>query len=86
VAAQTRNEVAGGLTGNYKGSWPPVLFNQLVDDPSAHPDRFHCEGPGRERQRLFAIIKLSQRIQRLELRTVRWGKAQRAAGTAGNRG
>jgi len=35
-----------------------VLFAQLVDDPSAHPDRFPTEeDQNRERQRLFRIIE-----------------------------
>src|SRR5579872_5635195 len=35
-----------------------VLFAQLVDDPSAHPDRFPTpEDQDRERQRLFRIIE-----------------------------
>ncbi len=35
-----------------------VLFAQLVDDPSAHPDRFPTEeDQERERQRLFALIE-----------------------------
>ncbi len=35
-----------------------VLFAQLVDDPSAHPDRFPTEDAQEaERQRLFTIIK-----------------------------
>ena len=35
-----------------------VLFAQLVDDPSAHPDQFPTEeDQDRERQRLFAIIE-----------------------------
>lgn len=35
-----------------------VLFAQLVDDPSAHPERFPTEeDQERERQRLFAIIE-----------------------------
>lgn len=35
-----------------------VLFAQLVDDPSSHPDRFPThEDQERERQRLFAIIE-----------------------------
>lgn len=35
-----------------------VLFSQLVDDPSAHPDRFPTEAEqDAERQRLFAIIE-----------------------------
>lgn len=35
-----------------------VLFAQLVDDPSAHPDRFPTEqAQGVERQRLFRIIE-----------------------------
>ncbi len=35
-----------------------VLFGQLVDDPSAHPDRFPTpEAQQAERERLFAIIR-----------------------------
>ena len=35
-----------------------VLFAQLVDDPSAHPDRFPTEeDQKRERERLFKIIE-----------------------------
>lgn len=35
-----------------------VLFAQLVDDPSSHPDRFPTEDDqARERQRLFALIE-----------------------------
>ena len=35
-----------------------VLFGQLVDDPSAHPDRFPtAEAQQAERERLFAIIR-----------------------------
>ena len=35
-----------------------VLFSQLVDDPSAHPDQFPTEeAQAKERQRLFAIIE-----------------------------
>ncbi|MHB1717931.1 MAG: DUF1156 domain-containing protein [Acidimicrobiales bacterium] len=35
-----------------------VLFAQLVDDPSAHPDRFPTEGAQeQERQRLFRLIE-----------------------------
>jgi putative DNA methylase len=35
-----------------------VLFAQLVDDPSAHPERFPSEEEqNRERERLFAIIR-----------------------------
>ena len=35
-----------------------VLFAQLVDDPSAHPDRFPTEeAQEQERQRLFALIE-----------------------------
>ena len=35
-----------------------VLFAQLVDDPSAHPDQFPTEeAQERERQRLFALIE-----------------------------
>ena len=35
-----------------------VLFAQLVDDPSAHPDRFPTpEAQQAERERLFAIIR-----------------------------
>src|ERR1035438_5261241 len=35
-----------------------VLFAQLVDDPSAHPDRFPTpEAQDAERQRLFRIIE-----------------------------
>lgn len=35
-----------------------VLFSQLVDDPSAHPDRFPTEeAQDAERERLFAIIE-----------------------------
>ena len=35
-----------------------VLFASLVDDPSAHPDRFPTEeSQTKERQRLFEIIK-----------------------------
>ena len=35
-----------------------VLFSQLVDDPSAHPDKFPTEAEqDAERQRLFAIIE-----------------------------
>ena len=35
-----------------------VLFAQLVDDPSAHPDKFPTEeDQERERQRLFRIIE-----------------------------
>ena len=35
-----------------------VLFSQLVDDPSAHPDEFPTEeDQERERQRLFRIIE-----------------------------
>lgn len=35
-----------------------ILFASLVDDPSAHPDRFPDEGAQeRERQRLFALIE-----------------------------
>ncbi|WP_420610491.1 DUF1156 domain-containing protein [Candidatus Poriferisodalis sp.] len=35
-----------------------VLFSQLVDDPSAHPDEFPTEAEqGAERQRLFTIIE-----------------------------
>ena len=35
-----------------------VLFGQLVDDPSAHPDRFPTpEAQQTERERLFAIIR-----------------------------
>src|ERR1700689_440198 len=35
-----------------------VLFASLVDDPSAHPDRFPTEADQEvERQRLFALIE-----------------------------
>ena len=35
-----------------------VLFAQMVDDPSSHPDKFHSEeDQERERQRLFDIIE-----------------------------
>ena len=35
-----------------------VIFSQMVDDPSAHPDRFPTEqAQARERERLFGIIK-----------------------------
>lgn len=35
-----------------------ILFSQLVDDPSAHPDRFpSVEEQGAERDRLFAILE-----------------------------
>lgn len=35
-----------------------VLFAQLVDDPSSHPDRFPTEeDQDRERQRLFELIE-----------------------------
>jgi hypothetical protein len=35
-----------------------VIFAQMVDDPSAHPDRFPTEeAQARERQRLFALIE-----------------------------
>lgn len=35
-----------------------VLFASLVDDPSAHPDKFpDVESQERERQRLFRIIE-----------------------------
>jgi putative DNA methylase len=44
-----------------------VLFAQLVDDPSAHPDRFPTEKEqDQERQRLFRLIE----------RLVRWEAAQ----------
>ncbi len=37
-----------------------VLFAQLVDDPSAHPDRFpNRDDQERERRRLFASSKSS---------------------------
>ncbi len=35
-----------------------VIFSQMVDDPSAHPDRFPTEpAQARERERLFGIIR-----------------------------
>ena len=35
-----------------------VIFSQMVDDPSAHPDRFPTEkAQARERERLFGIIE-----------------------------
>src|SRR5438067_3944046 len=35
-----------------------VLFAQLVDDPSAHPDKFPTEeAQAKERQRLFELIE-----------------------------
>ena len=35
-----------------------VIFSQMVDDPSAHPDRFPTEkAQARERERLFGIVK-----------------------------
>ena len=35
-----------------------VIFSQMVDDPSAHPDRFPTEkAQAQERERLFGIIK-----------------------------
>ena len=35
-----------------------VIFSQMVDDPSAHPDRFPTEqAQARERERLFELIK-----------------------------
>ena len=35
-----------------------VIFSQMVDDPSAHPDRFSTEqAQARERERLFGIIE-----------------------------
>jgi putative DNA methylase len=35
-----------------------VLFAQLVDDPSAHPDKFPTEeAQTKERERLFKIIE-----------------------------
>ena len=35
-----------------------VIFSQMVDDPSAHPDRFPTEqSQARERERLFEIIE-----------------------------
>src|SRR3954463_5486501 len=35
-----------------------VLFAQLVDDPSSHPDRFPCEEDQRiERERLHNIVR-----------------------------
>lgn len=40
------------------GAARAVLFGQLVDDPSAHPDRFPTtEAQQAERERLFAIIR-----------------------------
>src|SRR5499426_4786403 len=35
-----------------------VIFAQMVDDPSAHPERFPTEeAQGKERQRLFRLIE-----------------------------
>ena len=35
-----------------------VIFSQMVDDPSAHPDRFPTEkAQAQERERLFGIIE-----------------------------
>src|SRR5712691_6691473 len=36
----------------------PVIFAQMVDDPSAHPDLFKTEkAQEKERQRLFRIVE-----------------------------
>src|SRR5690554_4103681 len=35
-----------------------ILFSSLVDDPSAHPDKFPTEeAQEKERERLFSVIK-----------------------------
>ena len=35
-----------------------MIFSQMVDDPSAHPDRFPTEkAQARERERLFGLIE-----------------------------
>jgi len=47
--------------GGRDGPWPAaraVIFAQMVDDPSAHPDLFLTEkAQEKERQRLFRIIE-----------------------------
>jgi putative DNA methylase len=43
-----------------------VLFGSLVDDPSAHPDRFPTEeAQQEERERLFRIIEELVKARRL---------------------
>lgn len=60
-----RNPSATGIprpctSGGHAGPWRRrvVIFAQMVDDPSAHPDRFPTEeAQDRERQRLFRLIE-----------------------------
>jgi len=51
-------EVALPLDAINKASARAVIFAQMVDDPSAHPDLFPTEKKQeKERQRLFKIIE-----------------------------
>ncbi|KWW97477.1 hypothetical protein TH66_17730 [Carbonactinospora thermoautotrophica] len=63
-----------------------VLFAQLVDDPSSHPDRFPTEeDQDRERERLFGIIReLVKWKNRNDERVLRKAREEILRSTGGN--
>lgn len=63
-----------------------VLFGSLVDDPSAHPDRFPTEESQEvERHRLFALLeRLSRWDARNDPRTLQEARAEVAASIEGS--